>query len=233
MVEFDIYSGQRRPYHMTKQCYKPSLANQLNKESKKLFTKECYDEFYLHTMKQFQRAKALVPLTANTNMDLNFRFQIKFGDVYFTNLPTLLLEESSLLLCKLRDALDKNYKRSKFDITNTYHKIHSDEEEQSTGDDEEPDVVLKDNQKVLVKPNFIFIFEYFKSVLVLSLTIQIQTMSKKEAWAKRKRRNTNRNSPAPPSIQTLSPMRNICMPYSPRMNSSRFPRIFIWYMWKI
>ena len=148
-VEFDIYSGQRRPYHMTKQCYKPSLANQLNKDSRILFTKECFDEFYLHTMKQFQKAKALDPLKANTSKDLNFRFQIKFGDVYFTNLPTLLLEDSSLLLCKLRDALDNNYKRSKFDITNTYHKIESDEGEQSNDEDDiESDVFLKDNQKV-------------------------------------------------------------------------------------
>ncbi len=98
-VEFEAYKGERRSLHLTKNCWTTRINRSLQE-----FTNECQNEIYLHVLKQLTKAK-------EAQQDYSFMFQIKYGNVYFTNIPQMFLEEStSIPLIQLRKALKKGYK---------------------------------------------------------------------------------------------------------------------------
>ena len=98
-VEFESYKGERRSLHLNKQCWSAKINKDLFE-----FTRECQHEVMLHVSKQFSKAKEL-------NLDHQFRFQIKYGDFYLTNIPAMFLEEAiSIPLWQLRSALSKGYR---------------------------------------------------------------------------------------------------------------------------
>jgi hypothetical protein len=98
-VEFEAYKGERRSLHLTKNCWSTRINRSLQG-----FTKESQNEIYLHVLKQLTKAK-------EAQQDYSFMFQIKYGNVYFTNIPKMFLEEStSIPLVQLRNALKKGYK---------------------------------------------------------------------------------------------------------------------------
>lgn len=74
-----------------------------------------------------------------TNSDFRFRFQLKYGDSYFTNLPRILREESSVSLAKLRCALDKGQRKTFFDVSRLYDDVNNymNEVNESSSDDDD------------------------------------------------------------------------------------------------
>ena len=120
-IEFDLYSGPRRANHSQKQCFKAHCRSSYSPMS---YSNECYEAFFLHTLKQFQMAKA-------TQSNFQFRFQLKFGDAYFTNLPRALREESTISLFKLKSALEKGQRNTYFDVNRGYDDVNNDVDEET------------------------------------------------------------------------------------------------------
>lgn len=110
-IHFELYNGARRSAHLNKQCFSAKIERPVLAE----FSQQCFQEFYVHSMTQFNKAK-------ETNSDFNFKISIKFGNVYFSNVPSMLLEESnSVSLDQLRDSLRKGY--SKFNFNRLFDRI--------------------------------------------------------------------------------------------------------------
>ncbi|CAF0737858.1 unnamed protein product [Brachionus calyciflorus] len=97
-IEFELYRGMRRSLHLHKECYTGKIQRSLTD-----YSLECFNEFYRHSIQQFNKAKEM-------RSDYKFRIQIKFGDSYFTNVPSISHDSSSLPLIQLKEALKKGYK---------------------------------------------------------------------------------------------------------------------------
>ena len=122
-IEFEIYNGKRRSLHLTKLCYSP-----FNYRTLETFSPHCFDQFYLHSLKQFYKAKEFCG-------DMKFRFQLKFGDLYFTSVPSNLIEESlSVPYYKLQEALKKGYKQYNFSLHQAKEASDDSEEDENDGD---------------------------------------------------------------------------------------------------
>ena len=109
LIEFEFYKGKRRSMHTSKSCYSAKLYSNLNKNGD-YFTSYCYDDYKQHCLKQFIKAKEM-------QSDYDFRFQLKFGNVYFTNIPNIIIEETNRIsIGKFREALKHGYKKYKFEF---------------------------------------------------------------------------------------------------------------------
>ncbi len=111
-LEIELYKGERRSSHLHLQCYLPKLSSSLIRSNFGLFTKNCYSEYYFHSMRQLNKAKEM---QANEFM---FRYQIKFGNAYLINVPDSILDSSgddtNTYLYKLHEALKKGYRKFNF-----------------------------------------------------------------------------------------------------------------------
>jgi hypothetical protein len=70
-----------------------------------------YDQFYTHALAQFRRAREYRIQRGKYGNQLQFKFQLKFGNFYFTNLsPTLLStsDQATVSLSKLCNELTFN-----------------------------------------------------------------------------------------------------------------------------
>lgn len=144
IIEFNIYYGKRRSLHLERLCYS---ANNISR-SLVDYSTQCFNEFYLHSVKQFTKAKEI-------NSNYNFRVNIKLGDVYFVNMPPSFFEQS-VMLFHLRESLKKGYKKYNFCYNETkkillLEKIMEDENLQSDFVDD--DVKISNNKKKKRKKN--------------------------------------------------------------------------------
>lgn len=98
LVEFELYKGKRRSFHLSKECYTAKISRTISD-----FTSECFNKFYHHSIAQFNKAKEM-------KSDFDFRIQLKFGDSYFTNVPSEFENSSALVFNELMLALKKGYK---------------------------------------------------------------------------------------------------------------------------
>ena len=107
-IEFEIYKGVRRSLHLSKQCWSAKMAKKFTE-----FSPECQSKVIFHAMKQFNKASEAVAQSLLGNG--KFKLQLKFGDVYFTDLPALFLEEtSSITLSQMSSALENGHKSFSF-----------------------------------------------------------------------------------------------------------------------
>lgn len=144
LIDFDIYNGLRRSMHWNKHCYSVNLL--CNVPSSELFinrnfTVNCYNEYLMHFQKQFLKAKE-INLDKN---DYDFRFQIKFGNVYFINIPTMLIE-NKITLRKFYESLERSYKKNKLEFLKDVSLelgCNEKSEDNESNEDETEDLSLK------------------------------------------------------------------------------------------
>jgi hypothetical protein len=123
-IEFEFYKGNRRSVHMTKHCYSAKLSLNLQQNNVH-FNPNCFNDYKLHCLNQFVKAKEM-------NSDYDFRFQLKFGNVYFTNIPSMIIEEAnSISLYNFQNAMKQGYTRYKFE----FHKDNQNQFEEETVED--------------------------------------------------------------------------------------------------
>lgn len=132
LVEFELYKGKRRSLHLSKECYTAKINRHLSD-----FTHECFKEFYRHSITQFNKAREM-------KSDYTFRIQLKFGDSYFTNVPSIFENSSTLVYGELKEALKKGYKKFQFSFFKEGKSCvafeNTDNEDENYDDDDDEDL---------------------------------------------------------------------------------------------
>ena len=96
-LDFEQYNGQRRSLHLNKLCWSAKINKNIYG-----FTQQCENDTMLHVLRQFNKAK-------EARFEHSFRFQLKFGNIYFPQIPDML-RDRDVSIQQLRDALKKGYK---------------------------------------------------------------------------------------------------------------------------
>ena len=115
LLELDIYTGPKRSSHLAKLCYTAHIPAPRTDASDgggggggdggSLMSARCYHDLLVHATNQISKARTLAC------EQFMYRFQLKFGDAYLTNIPSVLLEETSAVnVWRLREALNRGYK---------------------------------------------------------------------------------------------------------------------------
>lgn len=95
-INFRLYSGIKLLKHSNKECYSPILVN-TNRNS----AIKCYEEYFKHAVQQFQKANKY---SLDKKHDVRFRFRLKFGNFYLTNIsPALLNSQGAVTLNNLKN----------------------------------------------------------------------------------------------------------------------------------
>ena len=140
LIEFEFYKGKRRAAHVTKHCYSAKLCSNLS-QNNHFFIQACYNDYKLRSLNQFVKAKEM-------NSDYDYRFQVKFGNVYFTNIPSVIVEEkNSISLHRFQDAMKQGYKKYKFE----FHSNKEEFKEEIDDSDEDETNEEKDDKKIEIR----------------------------------------------------------------------------------
>jgi RNA-dependent RNA polymerase len=107
-LHFDLYKGRKRPRHTTKLCYFPILKTCQDPETSVNFV---YNSYFTHFLRQVKN----IPKLAVSNDFGKIGLTIRYGSLYFCNLPKLFHEESSMPYKVTKMALQKAYRNIKVD----------------------------------------------------------------------------------------------------------------------